>query len=34
MENLLYVYTLGLIITLSFIAWTFTPKGKKWLKNL
>ena len=34
MDHLLFVYSIGLIITLGIIAWTYTPKGKKWLKDL
>ena len=34
MEGLALIFTLGIIIVGGFLAWTYTKKGKEWLKNL
>ena len=34
MEALALIFTLGIVIVVSFLAWTYTKKGEEWLKNL
>lgn len=34
MEALIFLFTVGIIIVGSFLAWTYTKKGEEWLKNL
>lgn len=34
MNGLGVVYTIGIVIVGGLYLWTFTKKGKKWLKNL
>lgn len=34
LDALSLLFTVGIIITAPFLAWTYTKAGKKWLKNL
>ncbi len=34
MEALALIFTLGIVIVGSILAWTYTKKGEEWLKNL
>lgn len=34
MDGLTFLYTMCTIFGGAFLAWTYTKKGKEWLKNL